>query len=115
MIPFGAASGRGAIKLSATWGDLTADGVANANVTLVFQGGARTIRVNHFSGGILTDLEYRINSGTYTNATDETTFAVSNGDTLNFRHNGGSVTETVEVYDQTRPAVVLDAFAVNIA
>lgn len=104
----------GPITLSAVWGNLTATGTPNANVTLTFAGPARTIRINHTGSGI-SDLEYRINSGTYTNCPDETTFSISSGDTLNFRANDlGPITEAVEVYDQTFPTVELDEFFVNI-
>ncbi len=109
------------ITLSAPWADISGainildPPYANANVTLTFQGAARQIRVD--TGGLDTsgsDFEYRVNSGTYTNCPDETTFSVSSGDTLNFRCNAETVTSaTISIYDNTHyPSVPLDQFDV---
>lgn len=107
------------ISLSAVWGNITgASGggaLGNANVTLTFSGGARDLRIDHDLAG--SDFEYRINSGTYTNCPDETTFSVSSGDTVNFRVNspGGEISGTVNVYDNTYyPSTILDQFTVSI-
>lgn len=113
---FAAISGLGPIMLSAVWGNIVdaTPGLANANVTLTFNGPARTLRIEH-NLDVSVDFEYRLNSGTYTNCPTGTEFSVSTGDTLNFRVNTGADTENVSVFDLSISAsVALDTFFVNV-
>lgn len=118
----------GTLKNGASLDDITANwagiaitgptGVAstNANVTITFSsGGTRTIEVTE--AGLSGSLEYRINSGTYTACPDGTTFAVSTGDTLNFRYTDGDFNETitVTVKDLTDGGRTIDTFDVTVS
>lgn len=88
----------------------------NANVTITFSAASpRTLKVEFV--GLIADPEYRINSGTYTSCPSNTEFAVTSGQTVNFRLQSGSVDQstTVTVRDVTDGNRVIDTFNISVS
>ena len=88
-------------------------GGVNANVTPTGYTGTRTVKVSWTYGlGSGGTVDYRKNSGTYTNIASGGTFTITAGDAVNFRFNGPAAATliTVSVKDVSRADAVIDTF-----
>lgn len=75
-----------------TFGPLVSTGT-NPNQTITGINQQITIKVSWtVTGGTITSVEYRINSGSYVSMSNNGTFTINNNDTLNFRVGGAAST-----------------------
>lgn len=103
------------ISLSALWSDISIASPAtqgtNEDRTVTFNsGGSRSIELSGYAT-VITGVEYRINSGSWT--AYSAPFSITSGQTLGFRATtgGGNGSETVTVADASRGGAQIDQWA----